>query len=346
MVKCSKCGTEAKEGDSFCRVCGKKIDEELISQDSNMSIDYTQYEQNNVQTSVVDSQNNLQSFINEPNYNFEKKDDYVSDDELIDAFIGENVLKLKKGGFSWASFFFGIFYAFYRRMYALGFIMYMIIFILNLFIPSIAKYFIFVLNIFLCIFFKSLYLNHARDWVTKIRRDYPNCTNNQLKKICSSKGGTNAPVVLLIVALYILIIYMSTLNIENFINQIRNNTTITEKEVDSTKFNNLTYLMPVEFQEKEYTNNLSIYVSKINDEEVCVIKIQMNAAKDYENDDEAYIKTLIDKAYENKTGARGLKSILENNMLDVMFTLPDEKNVKKINVGVKNDKLNIVKKEN
>jgi ATP-dependent Clp protease ATP-binding subunit ClpX len=58
------------------------------------------------------------------------------------------------------------------------------------------------------------------------------------------------------------------------------------------------------------------------------------------------INWVANKAYENKTGARGLKSILENNMLDVMFTLPDEKNVKKINVGVKNDKLNIVKKEN
>lgn len=39
---------------------------------------------------------------------------------------------------------------------------------------------------------------------------------------------------------------------------------------------------------------------------------------------EEAIKTIAQKAYNNKTGARGLKSILEEEMLDIMFNIPDE----------------------
>jgi len=41
------------------------------------------------------------------------------------------------------------------------------------------------------------------------------------------------------------------------------------------------------------------------------------------------IRSIAEKAYEQKTGARGLRSIIENIMLDVMFKVPDEKDLKK-----------------
>lgn len=49
------------------------------------------------------------------------------------------------------------------------------------------------------------------------------------------------------------------------------------------------------------------------------------------------------KAYENKTGARGLKTIIENNLLDTMFELPDEQDITKVQIGVKNNNINITK---
>lgn len=39
------------------------------------------------------------------------------------------------------------------------------------------------------------------------------------------------------------------------------------------------------------------------------------------------IETIVDKAMLRKTGARGLRSIIEDAMLDIMFTLPSQKNV-------------------
>lgn len=41
------------------------------------------------------------------------------------------------------------------------------------------------------------------------------------------------------------------------------------------------------------------------------------------------LNAIVDKARERKTGARGLRSILEDAMLDIMFTIPSMKNVKR-----------------
>lgn len=45
--------------------------------------------------------------------------------------------------------------------------------------------------------------------------------------------------------------------------------------------------------------------------------------------DDAY-KAIAQKAIERKTGARGLRSIMENLLQDVMYTLPDQKDVKEV----------------
>ena len=55
--------------------------------------------------------------------------------------------------------------------------------------------------------------------------------------------------------------------------------------------------------------------------------------------DKDAIKYVANKAYESKTGARGLKSILEETMMDAMFTIPDDKSVGSAKVCVKGDSL-------
>lgn len=45
--------------------------------------------------------------------------------------------------------------------------------------------------------------------------------------------------------------------------------------------------------------------------------------------EEEALEAIVDKARERKTGARGLRSILEAAMLDIMFTVPSMKNVKR-----------------
>lgn len=53
---------------------------------------------------------------------------------------------------------------------------------------------------------------------------------------------------------------------------------------------------------------------------------------------------IASKAYKEKTGARGLKAILENEMTRLMYELPDEPEVREVTVTIQNGELVCVKK--
>lgn len=59
--------------------------------------------------------------------------------------------------------------------------------------------------------------------------------------------------------------------------------------------------------------------------------------------EDSAITKIAEMAYERKTGARGLRSIMENVLNPVMFELPDTPEVKKIVVSVKDDEFVIEK---
>ena len=50
-----------------------------------------------------------------------------------------------------------------------------------------------------------------------------------------------------------------------------------------------------------------------------------------EFDDEA-LQEIANKAIERKTGARGLRSIIEETMMDVMFEIPSQEDVKLVRI--------------
>mgnify|MGYP001663933293 FL=1 len=50
-----------------------------------------------------------------------------------------------------------------------------------------------------------------------------------------------------------------------------------------------------------------------------------------EFDDDA-LQEIANKAIERKTGARGLRSIIEETMIDVMFEVPSQENVKLVRI--------------
>lgn len=51
------------------------------------------------------------------------------------------------------------------------------------------------------------------------------------------------------------------------------------------------------------------------------------------------IEFIAQKAHDNKTGARGLKTIIEEKMLNLMYELPSDKSITKVSVQVKNNDL-------
>lgn len=54
---------------------------------------------------------------------------------------------------------------------------------------------------------------------------------------------------------------------------------------------------------------------------------------------DSVIDYIAQKAIENGTGARGLKSILEDSMIDLMYNLPNEKDVGYVSLDMKDDKI-------
>ena len=50
-----------------------------------------------------------------------------------------------------------------------------------------------------------------------------------------------------------------------------------------------------------------------------------------EFDDDA-LQEIANKAIERKTGARGLRSIIEETMMDIMFEVPSQENVKLVRI--------------
>lgn len=59
--------------------------------------------------------------------------------------------------------------------------------------------------------------------------------------------------------------------------------------------------------------------------------------------DDAAIDYIAKEAHEKKTGARGLKSIIEKTMRDIMFDIPSETDVKQVTITVKNNAIAVEK---
>lgn len=60
---------------------------------------------------------------------------------------------------------------------------------------------------------------------------------------------------------------------------------------------------------------------------------------------EEVLDFIADKAVKNGTGARGLKSIIENSMLDIMYSIPDKKDISQVVLGVSDGEISFSVKE-
>ena len=108
MNNCPNCGSNTNPGDAFCNVCGTNL-----SLPQNNSLNNPQVN-NQIQNSVQIQ--GLQQMPSSNNTIGSQNDMEV----LVDAYIGKNADKIKNGKFSFCSFFFGVIYVFYRKMWSVG----------------------------------------------------------------------------------------------------------------------------------------------------------------------------------------------------------------------------------
>lgn len=155
MNICPNCGSNLKDGDKFCRKCGTKV--ELRN-------------------------NDLKTLI---------KNISISDDDLINAYIGKNADKLKNGTFSANTFFLGSLYVLYRKMWLLGIGWLVVNAIVGAFLEPVSSAISIALSVVLGLKFKNLYLKHVIEEVNKIKIENNNATREELMMICTNKGGTS-----------------------------------------------------------------------------------------------------------------------------------------------------------
>ena len=158
----------------------------------------------------VNSFNNISNDTNNSNItrNFNSdisnmdNNNVIDDYSLIDAYIGKNADKLRIGNFSGNTFFFGMMYVLYRKMWLLGITWLVLSMIINKFLPSYAGFLTGALNLTVSLTFKSMYLKHVKEEVEKIKATNPEKTPEQLLEICRKKGGTTIVPVIIACLLY------------------------------------------------------------------------------------------------------------------------------------------------
>lgn len=275
MNKCPNCGSNTKSGEKFCGKCGTAL----------------QIVQNNVNENNQMIQNNN-----------------ISDNELVDAFIGQNTDKLKNGSFSVNTFFFGFIYVLYRKMWLLGILWFAIAIITVLFLSSFSSAIMTVLDIVVAIEFKKLYIKHVNEEVEKIKQENPNATKEQLLIKCRNKGGTTVLPIILVCVFYAFVIIISILAVfsqTSLVDDVKDKTELNDDAAPSSevigdlKFSVPSFLVKGEYQSESYKS----YSTPINDDEYCTFSIMTSNAEYYENDAKSYLeKDIIYSASDTYSG--------------------------------------------
>jgi len=227
-MNCPNCGFKVNENENFCRSCGTRVRQTSQNDstvENNINKPNTGYDYH----SQFQNVNNVQD-INNPGNNY-----YA---ELIDAYIGKNADKIKSGKFSWPSFFFGVLYVLYRKMWLLWLIIVAISAVASLIIPLPALIEYIISGIIIGLIFNKVYVNKVRKKVEKIVRENPGKTKEELKAICSKKGGTTIIPVLIIVGLFIAITVIATIIVMGVVNDAKDSAANSEAPMIVSGVNN------------------------------------------------------------------------------------------------------------
>ena len=118
----------------------------------------------------------------------------IDDVALLKAYVGNKYNSINMSPFSFGAFFFNEFYFYYRKMYMLGFL----IFILKVFVFLLLREILFlsflvliIISIILGLVTNSIYLGLNRSKVLRIKKKYSRCKQGELNAICAKKGGTS-----------------------------------------------------------------------------------------------------------------------------------------------------------
>lgn len=139
-----------------------------------------------------------------------------NEEYYLKYLIGNNYESFKRGGFSFAYFFFGEYYLLYRKMYLIFAIKYLLSITIKLGVlyayaasdnnAVLIAFGIYILsNLLPDLFIKKYYYNYSYNKVIKILDECKNKSEKEIIRICESLGGTNIllPIVLFVFFMFI-----------------------------------------------------------------------------------------------------------------------------------------------
>lgn len=133
--------------------------------------------------------------------------EYLSDEALLRLYVGENYEKISKGSFSLPAFLFGIYYLFYRKMYAIAIPLIVAIaasqfLIKNQTLTLMVSFVASIIALVVSLFFKKLYMKKAKKFVAELQTT--NLSNSDKKRRARSNGGVDNKVFIVIIGMVIL----------------------------------------------------------------------------------------------------------------------------------------------
>ncbi len=233
---CPKCGVKLNNQVKFCSQCGTLIKKDLHDSETKKDL----------------------------------KED-IKEEDLIKAYVGKNYDQLKTTKFSIPTFFFGIYYLLYRKMwlYALSLLALSIMCIIgkNLYGIKYLYGLVIIVNIIISLMFSKLYFKTVRKRIQKIKK--LNYTSQQLLNECTKKGGVSiAAVIIYFIIIFLILLCMLFSIIEKSIEKIFNNSYKYTQDIQ------LNYEIPTIFEDSDYQSGSYKIYNYFKDFDSCSIIIK------------------------------------------------------------------------
>lgn len=218
--------------------------------------------------------------------NMQEINDNITDDDLINAYIGKNQSKILNQKISINALLLGPYYLLYRKMYLLGIIVLLLQLILG-FIPNliVETILIIIINILIAVKFSNIYKSHVTKQIDKIKLQNQDKTKSELLQIIASKGGTILIIPILAAVIFPVVVYLVFLLTNNIYSKN-----------DAGKVENLSVNLPSEltFYEKYSSDHFKQYYIE-NDKDNCEVNIVASdsAALLYKGEEKSWLESNI-----------------------------------------------------
>lgn len=218
-MKCQKCGKRLRKSEKFCTVCGYyngdvNVNNDLWESAGNLLEDDLEDDTDKFEDIDLDKDNEddeLDFSVKENTKKTKKKKSSYTNEDLLEAYIGEDYKSIKKSPFSIWAFLLNWMYFLYRKLYITGIIGLILTGIVILYYSKNLLIIGLITIIVQGLIFNKYYIFIAKKRVKRIINKSNETDKFNLANICMEKGGVNVLFALLAYAIFLAVIIFNLL---------------------------------------------------------------------------------------------------------------------------------------